>query len=122
MLVVQPFDKAALGAIEKGIQKADLGVSCHADGTLIRVSVPALTEERRRDLVRQLKRRLEDEKVAIRNIRREAVDGLKEALREHAISEDEVRRGEQDVQKATDRFVKMIDEIGADREADLMTP
>ncbi len=122
ILVVQPFDKGSLGAIDKAIQRADLGVSVRVDGTLLRVSVPALTEERRRDLVRQLKRRSEDEKVAIRNIRREAVDSLKEGLKTKAISEDDLRRAETEVQKLTDRYIKIIDEISEAREKDLMTP
>ncbi len=122
ILVVQPFDKGSLGAIDKAIQRADLGVSVRVDGTLLRVSVPALTEERRRDLVRQLKRRSEDEKVAIRNIRREAVDTLKEGLKTKAISEDDLRRAETEVQKLTDRYIKIIDEISETREKDLMTP
>lgn len=122
VLVVQPFDKTALGAIDKAIQRADLGVSSRVDGTLVRVSVPALTEERRRDLVRQLKRRLEDEKVAIRNVRREAVETLKDGAKAKEISEDDQRRAEVDIQKLTDRFIKMIDEIGNAREKDLMTP
>jgi ribosome recycling factor len=122
MLVVQPFDKAALGPIEKAIQRADLGVSVRSEGTLIRVIVPPLTEERRKELVRQLKRAVEEEKVAVRNVRRDAVDALKQALKNHEVSEDEERRAEADVQKLTDRFVKIIDEVGETREKELMTP
>jgi ribosome recycling factor len=122
VLVVQPFDKSALGSIDKAIQRADLGVSVRVDGTLLRVVVPQLTEERRRDLVRQLKRRMEDEKVAIRNIRREAVDTLKEGLKDKSISEDDQRRADTEIQKLTDRYIKLIDEIGDAREKDLMAP
>ena len=122
VLVVQPFDKSILGAIDKAIQRADLGVSVRVDGSVLRVAVPALTEERRRDLVRQLKRRVEDERVAIRSIRREAVDALKEGLKSKAIAEDDHRRSEGDIQKLTDKYIKMIEDIGAVREQDLMTP
>ncbi len=122
MLVVQPYDKGATGAIEKAVQKADLGVSVRIEGTLLRVSVPPLTEERRKDLVRQLRRRVEEEKVTVRNVRREAVDAIKTALKNRELPEDEARRAETDIQKMTDRFVKMIDEIGESREKDVMTP
>ncbi len=121
-LVVQPFDRTALGAIEKAIVKADIGVSVRADGDFLRVNVPALTEERRRDLVKQLKRRLEEEKVAIRNVRRDALDNLKSEQKSHIINEDDERRGQGDVQKLTDRYVKDLEVISEHRERDIMTP
>lgn len=122
LLVVQPFDKGALQAIEKAISKADIGVSVRVDGHLLRVTVPPLTEERRRDLVKQLKRQLEDQRVAIRNIRRDAVDHLKGSQKDHEISEDEDRRGQVDIQKLTDRYIKILEENAASREQDIMTP
>ncbi|MCL6496804.1 MAG: ribosome recycling factor [Firmicutes bacterium] len=121
-LVVQPFDRGAIGAIEKAILKADLGVSVRVDGNVVRVAVPPLTEERRRELVRQVKRRAEEEKVAVRNIRREAVDALRAAEKENQLSEDERRRAEGEVQKLTDRYTKEIDQLAEARERDILTP
>lgn len=122
LLVVQPFDKSILGAIEKALQKTDLGVSVRVEGTLLRVAVPPLSEERRRDLVKQLRRRAEDEKVAVRNMRREALEALKTAQRDHSITEDDERRGQTEIQKLTDRFIKTIDGISEAREKDILTP
>ena len=122
VLVVQPYDKGAAGPIEKAILKADLGVSVRVDGALLRVTVPPLTEERRRDLVKQLKRQLEEEKVAVRNVRREAVEALKAAQKAHQITEDDERRGQADVQKLTDRYVKELEAVAEGRERDIMTP
>lgn len=122
VLVVQPFDKTASGSIEKAIMKADLGVSVRVDGAVLRVSVPALTEERRRDLVKQLKRQLEDAKVAIRNIRRDAVESLKKGQKDGVITEDEERRGQSDVQRLTDQHIKELDGVAENREKDIMTP
>ncbi|MHB1612001.1 MAG: ribosome recycling factor [Sulfobacillus sp.] len=122
VLIVQPFDKSAANAIEKGIQKADLGVSVRVDGPILRVSVPPLTEERRKDLVKQLKRQLEDQRVAIRNIRRDAVEHLRADQKDRQISEDEERRGQTDVQKLTDKYIKVLDEVAQAREQDIMTP
>ena len=122
ILVVQPFDKSAAQSIEKAIMKADLGVSVRSDGPLLRVSVPALTEERRRDLVKQLKRQLEDAKVAVRNVRRDAVDDLKKAEKDGTIAEDEGRRGQSDIQRLTDQYIKELDQVAEGREKDIMTP
>ncbi len=122
VLVVQPFDKGAAASIEKAIMKADLGVSVRVDGALLRVNVPTLTEERRRDLVRQLKRQLEDAKVAVRNIRRDAVESLKKAQKNGSITEDEERRGQTDIQRMTDQHIKELDGVAESREKDIMTP
>ena len=121
-LLVQPFDRQAIQAIEKAIMKADLGVSVRVDGTVLRVTVPMLTEERRKDLVRQLRKRLEEEKVAVRNIRRDALDQLKTELKGHNITEDEERRAQSDIQKVTDRFIKELEGVAEGREQDLLTP
>ncbi|WP_028962939.1 ribosome recycling factor [Sulfobacillus thermosulfidooxidans] len=121
-LIVQPFDRNAIPAIEKAIMKADLGVSVRVDGSVLRVSVPMLTEERRRDLVKQLRKRLEEEKVAIRNIRREALDALKTEQKEHIITEDDERRGQNDVQKLTDRYIKELEGVAEGREREILTP
>ncbi len=122
MLIVQPFDPGTLSLIEKAIVKADIGVSVRADGAMLRVNVPALTEERRKDLVKQLRRRLEEEKVAIRNIRRDALETLKDEQRDHTITEDDEHRGQGDVQKLTDRFIKDLDTLADHREKDILTP
>ncbi|PSR27659.1 MAG: ribosome recycling factor [Sulfobacillus thermosulfidooxidans] len=121
-LIVQPFDRNAIPAIEKAIMKADLGVSVRVDGSVLRVSVPMLTEERRKDLVKQLRKRLEEEKVAIRNIRREALDALKTEQKEHIITEDDERRGQNDVQKLTDRYIKELEGVAEGREREILTP
>ena len=102
--------------------KADLGVSVRVDGALLRVNVPALTEERRRDLVRQLKRQLEEAKVAVRNIRRDAVESLRKAQKNGSITEDEERRGQTDIQRMTDQHIKELDRVAESREKDIMTP
>lgn len=122
VLVVQPFDKSAVGSIEKAIMKADLGVSVRVEGALLRVSVPALTEERRRDLVKQLKRQLEEAKVAVRNVRRDAVDELKKAEKDHLMTEDGERRGQTDIQRLTDQYIKELERVAETREKDIMTP
>lgn len=122
VLVVQPYDKTASQSIEKAIMKADLGVSVRVDGALLRVSVPALTEERRRDLVKQVRRQLEESKVAIRNIRREGVDEMKKAARAGTLTEDDERRGQNEMQRLTDQYVKELDGVAQARENDIMTP
>lgn len=122
VLVVQPFDKTALNSMEKAIMKADLGVSVRVDGSLLRVSVPTLTEERRRDLVKQVRRQLEDAKVAVRNIRRDAVESIKRAQKSGDITEDEERRGQGDIQRLTDVYVRELDDVADGREKDIMTP
>lgn len=119
LLVVQPFDKGAVPAIEKAIQKADLGLGIRVDGAIIRLSVPPLTEERRRDLVRQVKRRLEDERVSLRNVRREAQDAIKA---DKTLPEDDGRRLLDQLQKLTDRYVRELEELASAKEHDLLTP
>jgi ribosome recycling factor len=118
VLVVQPYDKSAVPAIEKAIQKADLGLGIQVDGSVIRLSVPPLTEDRRKDLVRQLKRRLEDERVSLRNTRREAQDAIKG---DKTLPEDDVRRLLDQLQKLTDRYVHQLEEAAAAKEHDLLT-
>jgi len=119
-LNVQPFEKQMAGAIDKAIRESDLGLNPQAMGGGIRVPMPALTEERRRDLTRVVKGEGEDAKVAIRNLRRDANDGLKKALKEKEISEDDERRAQDAIQKLTDRFVADIDQLVAQKEAEIM--
>ena len=119
-ILIRPYDKAAVKSIEKAIQMSDIGVNPSVDGENIRLNMPALTRERRRDLVRFLNRRMEDARVAVRNIRRSANSDLQEFEKEKMISEDDRKRGENDVQKLTDSFIRQIDELGADKEQDIM--
>ena len=120
MIVVQPWDKQLAGAIVKGIQKADLGLNPSEDGDLIRIPIPALTEERRQDLVKRVKKSGEEIKVGIRNIRRDANDELKKKEKDHEISEDESRRLQGEVQKLTDKYVGQVDEILGKKEKEIL--
>lgn len=116
MLVITPYDKTALGDIEKAIQKADLGVTPSNDGNIIRITIPPLTEERRKELAKLVKKYSEDAKVAVRNIRRDANDDLKKLEKNGEMTEDELRSSTEDVQKLTDEYVSKIDEITKDKE------
>jgi ribosome recycling factor len=119
-LSVTVFDKGMISAVEKAIMKSDLGLNPQSNGTLIRIPLPPLTEERRKDLVKVVRGEAEGGKVAIRNIRRDANSDIKELLKEKEISEDDSRRGEEDVQKLTDAFVKEVDVLLLAKEKDLM--
>ena len=119
-LMVQPFDKASLGAIEKAIQTSDLGISPSNDGNVIRLGFPPLTQERRKELVKQLHGRAEEGRVAVRNVRRHAKEQMEKLEKDSSISEDELARGEKELQKLTDRFVAEIDEIQRHKEQELM--
>lgn len=121
LLVIQPWDKSSLPNIEKALQKSDLGITPNNDGTVIRINIPALTEERRADLVKIVKKSGEEAKVSIRNIRRDANDGFKKMEKSGDISEDEGRRHQEEIQKLTDRFVKEIDETVTSKEKDIMS-
>jgi ribosome recycling factor len=118
---VQPYEKPMLQPIEKAIRESDLGLNPMAMGDTIRVPMPALTEERRRDLTKVARGEGEDAKVAVRNLRREANDALKKLVKDKTISEDDERRAQDDVQKLTDRFVADIDKLVAQKEAEIMT-
>jgi ribosome recycling factor len=120
LIVVQPWDRTALPSIEKAIQKSDLGLNPSSDGTVIRLAIPQLNEERRKDLVKQVHKRAEEGRVAIRNIRRESQDQLKRKEREHAISEDELKRSSERLQKLTDGFVSQIDEVSRRKEQEVL--
>lgn len=117
---VQPWEKNMVGPVEKAIRDADLGLNPSANGDVIRVPMPMLTEERRRDLIKVVRGEAEGAKVAVRNIRRDANEQLKKLLKEKSISEDDERRAQDDVQKSTDRFVVEIDKALQAKEADLM--
>jgi len=118
-LLIQPWDKTALQAIEKAIMKSDLGLTPSNDGSIIRIVIPMLTEERRADLVKMTKKSGEEAKVAIRNVRRDANDECKKKEKSE-ISEDESRRIQEDIQKVTDRFIAEVDKLIAVKEKDIM--
>lgn len=119
-LTVQPFDKNAIGSIEKAILTSELGITPSNDGNLIRLSFPPLTEERRRQLVKQVHARAEDGRVAVRNVRRHHKDEVEKLEKEHEISEDELKRAEKELQRHTDQYVAEIDEIQQHKEQELM--
>jgi len=120
LLVVQPWDKGSIKAIEKSLRASDLGLNPMSDGQVLRIAIPALTEERRRDLVKIAKRNIEEAHVAVRNIRRDAMHMLKELDDGGDISEDQRRRGEEQVQKLTDRSIADADKVGREKEAEIL--
>jgi ribosome recycling factor len=117
---VQPFEKGMGAKIEKAIRESDLGLNPASQGDLLRIPMPMLTEERRRDLIKVIKHEGENAKVAIRNLRRDANNHLKDALKKHEIPEDEERRAQDDVQKLTDKHIAEVDKLLAEKEKDLM--
>ncbi len=120
LLVVQPWDRGSLGIIEKSIRSSDLGLNPTNDGQLIRIAIPALTEERRKSLVRVVRSKVEEDRVALRNIRRDAVAQIKDLMKDKQIGEDDERRGEQQIQELTDRFVNEADKIGKQKEDEVL--
>jgi ribosome recycling factor len=120
LLTIQPWDKGALGAIEKAIQKSDLGLNPGNDGNLIRLVIPQLTEDRRKEMVKIVHKKVEDGRVAIRNIRRDAHEMLRDLQREKEISEDDEHRAQEQLQKVTDRFVTEADHVGQEKEHELL--
>ncbi|MFN2109246.1 MAG: ribosome recycling factor [Anaerolineae bacterium] len=120
MLLIRPYDTGSIAAVEKGILQADLGLNPGNDGRVIRIPIPRLTEERRRDLVKVVKRRVEESKIALRNIRRDTLEELREYESEKLISEDDLKRGQDELQKIIDRFSDKVDEAGARKEQDIM--
>ncbi len=121
LLTVQPWDPTVLGDIEKAILKSDLGLNPVNDGKLIRLPIPALTTERRKELVKMVKKMAEEAKVALRNIRREANEDLKEMKKEKLLPEDDAHRGQEEVQKVTDDFIKKVDVQAAEKEKEIMS-
>ncbi len=119
-LVIQPWDGSLLKKVEKAIQVSDLGINPQNDGRVIRLVFPMLTEERRKELTKQVKKYGEDAKVAVRNIRRDAMDYLKSAKKKSEITEDEQKKGEKDLQDLTDKYIKKVDEACAAKEKELM--
>jgi ribosome recycling factor len=117
---VQPWEKPMIAKVEKAIRDGDLGLNPATQGDIIRVPMPMLTEERRKELIKVVKHEGENAKVAVRNLRRDAIAHLKEALKKHELSEDDERRAQDDVQKLTDKFVAEVDKMLVDKEKDLM--
>ena len=119
-LVIQPWDGSLLKKIEKAIQTSDLGINPQNDGRVIRLVFPQLTEERRKELVKQVKKYGEDGKVAVRNIRRDAMDYIKKLKKDSEITEDDQKKAEKDLQELTDKYIKKVDEVCAVKEKELM--
>lgn len=120
LMVIQPYDKTTLGDIEKAILKSDIGITPSNDGSVIRLAVPALTEERRKELVKEVKKEAEDSKIAVRNVRRDANDELKKLEKNGEITEDELRRESDDIQKLTDSYIAKIDEVAKEKEKEIL--
>ena len=121
ILVIQPWDKSSLKAIEKAIQNSDIGINPTNDGNVLRLTFPQLTEERRKELVKQVKKISEEAKVTVRNIRRDAMDKVKTMKKNSEITEDDVKDLEKDIQKLTDKFVDKTDVLAADKEKEIMS-
>ena len=120
LIVIQPYERKLLTDIEKAIQRSDLGINPNNDGQVIRLNVPPLTEERRRDMVKTLHKKLDEHKVAIRNIRRDSQDKLQDREKKKEISEDELKRSKDRLQKLTDRYVDEMDKVGKSKELEIL--
>lgn len=120
VILIQPWDRSAVSAIEKAILKSDLGLNPNNDGQVIRLVLPQLTEERRKDLVRVVHKKVEEGRVSIRNVRRDAVEHLKKQEKDKQVSSDDVHRTHEKLQKLTDKYILEVDRLGEDKEAELM--
>jgi ribosome recycling factor len=120
MVLVQPWDRTMLGPIEKAIQKSDLGINPNNDGQVIRLVLPQLTEERRKELVKQVHHRTEEARIAVRNIRRDALDHLRKAEKDGGISQEDERRAQERLQKITDQFIKKVDDVSKRKETEVL--
>lgn len=120
-IVVSPFEKPMLGEIEKAIHKADLGVNPSNDGNIIRIPIPQLTEDRRKEIAKSIKKLAEDAKISVRHSRRDANDSIKKAEKDKEIAEDESKKMQQSIQKETDKYISLIDEKSASKEKEVMT-
>lgn len=120
LLVITPFDKSTIKEIEKAIQTSDIGITPQTDGTVIRLVIPQLTEERRKELAKEVKKEAENSKIAIRNIRRDAIDSYKRQEKAGDITEDDLRSAEKDIQQLTDDAIKQLEAIAADKEKELL--
>lgn len=120
MLIIQPWDKTSMPAIEKAILKSDLGLTPSNDGVVIRLTIPQLTAERRTEIVKTVKKKAEENRVAVRNIRRELIDDIKKVEKEKIVSEDESKKGQDKAQKLTDKYIKDIDDVLNKKEIEIM--
>jgi ribosome recycling factor len=120
LLTIQPWDRSTLGMIEKAIQKSDIGITPSNDGSMIRLALPQLNEQRRKELAKMVHKRVEEGRVAVRNVRRDCQDELRKLEKAHEAPEDEVRRATDSLQKLTDQFVGEMDKAGKEKEAELM--
>ena len=120
LLVIQPYERKMLTDIEKAIQKSDLGINPNNDGQVIRLSIPPLNEERRREMVKTVHKKLDEHKVAVRNIRRDTQDKLREREKKKEISEDELKRSTERLQKLTDRFIDEMEKVGKTKELEIL--
>ncbi|MCP4421475.1 MAG: ribosome recycling factor [Chloroflexi bacterium] len=119
-LAIRPYDASSISAVERAIMKSNLGIMPNNDGKIIRLNMPRLTEERRRDLTKLLGHRIEDAKVAVRNVRRDVLNDLREFKNESMVTEDDFYRGQDDLQELTDKYVKEIDTLGSRKEEEIM--
>lgn len=120
VIVIQPWEKTMLNAIDKAIQKSDLGLMPNSDGVVIRLAIPQLTQERRTEIVKVIHKKAEDCRVAIRNLRRDANESIKKVEKDKTVSEDEAKKAQDDIQKLTDKYIKEIDQIMAGKEKEIM--
>lgn len=121
MLVIQPWDLSILKEIEKAILASDIGIAPQNDGKVIRLNFPPLTEERRKELVKQVKKYTEEAKVQVRNVRRDALEGFKDLKKKSEITEDDLKNAEKDIQKLTDKYIELIDSIYAEKEKEIIS-
>jgi ribosome recycling factor len=120
MIVIQPWEKSVLHDIEKAIMKSDLGLTPNSDGTAIRISIPQLTQERRAELGKSINKKAEETKIAVRNLRRDANEAMKKSEKAKEITEDDSKKGQEDMQKIVDKYIKTIDDIKAGKEKEIM--
>ena len=120
ILTIQPWDKSVLSTIEKAIQASDIGINPQNDGSVLRLTFPPLTEDRRKEIVKTVRATAEDSKVAIRSIRRDCIDKLKKMQKDSEITEDDLKQGEKKIQETTDKFIKDIDSVAAAKEKEVM--
>ena len=120
MIVIQPWEKTLVGAIEKAILKSDLGLNPNSDGSAIRLVLPQLTQERRAELVKQVHKKAEETRVGIRNLRRDTNEAMKKLDKDKIISEDELKKAQEDTQKLTDKYIKEVDQVMASKEKEIL--
>ncbi len=120
LIVIQPWDRGSIGAVEKAILKSDIGLNPSNDGAVIRLAIPQLTEDRRKEIAKQVRKRVEEARVTVRNIRRDCHDNIRRLEHDHEISQDELHRAETEMQKLTDDHVKQIDKVGQEKEEEIL--